>query len=229
MKRIVALLALTIALGAQAQFEKKLNTHLFLGVPFIGAQEGTVSQSIYTGYGKTPYFGGGVNYALNNKFSTQGDIRMLFTSKESGIYKLYHVTIDLQAKYNFVPADKPVSPFVIGGITLGSMHVFQKANTEVITEFTKAEDGSAVEYTQTTVEHPLIKFTMFPSLGLVAGAGVDVTYNKTIGLTFAAMYSTSNIHNNILMKQYFAENLSQFNLLYIQAGVKLSFLKSKSF
>lgn len=229
MKKLLALIALMMALGAQAQFEKKLNTHLFLGVPFIGAQEGTVSQSIYTGYGMTPYFGGGVNYALNNRLSTQGDIRMLFTSKESGIYKLYHVTIDLQAKFNFVPADKPVSPFVIGGITLGSMHVFQKANTEVVTEFTTADDGSSVEYSSLTVENPLIKFTMFPSLGLVGGAGVDLTYNKTIGLTFAAIYSTSNIHNNIMMKQYFPENLSEFNLLYLQAGVKLSFLKSKSF
>ena len=210
-----------------SQFEKKLNAHAFIGLPFIPKGEGTSSENVLNGYGQLPVFGLGANYAFNTKLSTQGDLRLLYTSKDNGVYSLFQVAIDLQMKYNFIHSDKGFSPYVIGGVSLGSVHVTQKENTEKKTEFSDYGE-SEVGLLDLEKRNPEVKLTMFPSLGLVAGAGVDFTYKKRVGLSLGLMYTTSNIHNHVLMKEYFPENESKFNYLYLQAGIKLAFLSSKS-
>ena len=133
----------------------------------------------------------------------------------------------MKYKYNIIQKDKPFSPYLIAGFTVGSVHITQKENSETQTEF---EDLGSAELTMEAVSkrNPELTFTMFPSLGIVGGLGLDYTYKQTIGLNIALMYSTSNIHNNGFMKEYFPDNESQFNFMYLQAGIKLAFLKSKN-
>jgi outer membrane protein W len=212
---------------ASAQFEKKVNTHFFLGVPFIPAGEGTPSQNVLNGYGMAPYFGIGLNYALDAKLSVQGDFRFMYNSKLNGVYALYHGTVDLQLKYNFIQKDKPLSPYVIFGVSVGSVHITQKENSEDQTEFNDLGPEELDLY-NISKRNPEIKFTMFPSIGIVGGLGIDYTYKQTVGFNVALMYSTSNIDSNGFMKEYFPDNQSQLNFAYLQVGVKLAFLRSKS-
>jgi len=226
-KYILTVTILLSSLLGMAQFEKKLNAHAFIGIPFIPKGEGTASENVLNGYASLPYFGAGLNYAFNTKLSTQGDIRFLYTSKMDGVYSLFQTAVDLQLKYNLRHSDKGLSPYLIGGISFGAVHITQKENTETKTQFDDLGE-SEVGITQIDKRNPEVKLTMFPSLGIVAGAGVDFTYKKTVGMNLAVLYSTTNIHNNVLMKEYFADNKSKFNYISIQMGIKLAFLSSKS-
>ena len=210
-------------LVARAQFEKKLNTHAFFSVPMIKSTNAVPSESVLEGYGKVPYIGFGVNYAFNTKASIQGDVRFLRASKLSGVYTLSHIAFDWSFKYNIIHSDKPVSPYVMLGFNTGIVHLSQKENSETKEEFEQGED-SEVSVVQVEKRNPEIKFTMI-NAGITAQAGVDFTFQDNFGANIGLVYQTNNIHNHVLLKEFFPENDSKFNFLMIQAGVKFSFLQ----
>lgn len=211
---------------SHAQFERKLNTHAYLAVPFLQKSNNVRSESIFENYGSTPYLGFGLNYAFNTKLSAQIDLRFLYTSKLENVYSISHTSLDWQLKYNIVHNDKPFSPYGIFGFNTGTLYLVQKENSEENNTF-EQKDGENVKLIRVEKRNPEIKFTMFPSIGILVGVGLDMTFKKRIGINIGALYQTSNIHQHVLLDEFFPENSSTFNFVMIQAGIKFSFLQAK--
>ena len=212
---------------AEAQFENKVNTHASIGIPVFPSQTGDVaSEEIFVGYSSLPSFSFGLNYAFNTKVSFQSDLRVMYTSKTS-VYSITDVTVDLMLKYNFVHSDKLFSPYIIGGVNIGTLYLVQKEHEE----FQPGGEPASPEDTHNDgviVRQPETKFTIFPAIGVTGGLGVDFTVKKKIGLFVNGLYTMNNAANHVLVKESFPNNHSNWGYFLFQVGVKFSFLKSRS-
>jgi hypothetical protein len=229
MKNIYYLLffGLVFTYQVSAQFENKVNTHASIGVPIFSPETGDVaSEEVFAGYSSLPSFSFGLNYAFNTKFSFQSDLRLMYTTKTS-VYSITDVTVDLMLKYNFVHSDKLFSPYIIGGMNIGTLYLVQQEHDE----YQPGREPASVEDTQNngvTVSQPETKFTIFPAIGITGGVGVDFTLKKKVGLFVNGLYTMNNAANHVLVKESFPNNYSTWGYFLFQVGVKFSFIKSKS-
>lgn len=226
MKRItnLFLLAMVLPFIANAQMEHKLTGIVSIGAPLIKAAGSVSAENIFYGYKAIPYLGIAVLYNSSTHFGIGGSLRQLYTTKPN--YGISHTSLGLLLKYNILPSDKKISPFVNAEFSTGYMMISQKANT--ITEQPPAvEDKTHVIVKDWERNYPEIK-TGFGTYGVLLGVGVDFTLKLRYGLFVSANYYLSDAHKTGAFKGFFEENKSTFNFLLMQAGVKFSFGKSKS-
>ena len=226
MKRIsyLFLLAIVLPFTANAQMEHKFTGLVSIGVPLIKSAGNISAENIYYGYKSIPYLGVAILYNSSTHFGIGGNLRQLYTTKPN--YEISHTSLGLLIKYNILPSDKKISPFVNAELSTGYMMISQKANT--ITEQPAAlEDKTHVIVQEWERSYPEIK-TGFGTYGAMLGIGADFTIKLKYGLFVSANYYLSDAHKTGAFKGFFEENKSTFNFLLMQAGVKFSFGKSKS-
>lgn len=229
MRKYIFYCLLVIPIAAHSQFENRLNLYVSIGtIPFQPDSE-IQSESIFQGYRSTPYLHAYLGYSLNRKLSMGGSLRQIVTSKEN--YLLSNTCIGYGVKYNFLPFDKPISPFIYTEAGINYTFVSQSQNTQVI-QYSTSTDPTSITVEETTLQEPEIQLNIFPSLSAIIAVGAEFTLKsirkKNLGLYLMCGYSASNTAEKNSVKENFPNNTSQFNYFLISAGVRFSFIQRKS-
>lgn len=227
--QLIKISALIIVLGLSSfttsfgQLENKVTAYVFLGVPLFPSAGSIQGQNIYNGYAPIPYLGLGLNYNLNSRLAIGANIKQLYTTKSN--YTLSNSNLGVGVKFNFVPMDKPISPFVSVEGNLGYLTVSQKANST--TETVTNSDPNQVLITSQVRNYPEIK-TGFSTFGVMMGAGVDFTLKLKYSFFVSLNYLITDASTTFTSQQNFADNTSKFQFFMPQVGVRFSFLRKKS-
>jgi hypothetical protein len=209
--------------NSYAQFEHKMTAYVFVGVPFFKKAGDIQGQNIFNGYSPIPALGFGINYNLSTKLSIGANINQLITKKAN--YTLSNTNVGVGVKYNFVPMDKKISPFVYMEGNMGYLIVSQKANSTW--EYPVVNDPNHVEFVKQLHNYPKQNIPI-TYLGAMVGVGLDFTLKLKYGLFVSANYMFTNASNTVTCVQNFEDNTSKFNFIMIQTGLRFSFGKSKS-
>ncbi len=233
MKKYILLIALALGtFAAQAQFENKLTGYAYFGLPFYGKAPATESPStqMLTGYKPVPYLGVGALYSFNTKFSAGVNLRGMTTYKnfgDNGRFQMSDFGMNLVLKYNIIHNDKPISPFIQleagGGIT----RLVQDSATVNVSSPADLDPEHIAYEGEQQLKLPRITNNYFTQ-SVMIGAGVDFVIKQKYGVFVSANYLLNNADRNSQLQEDFPENESKLNFLMIQAGIKFSFLKSKS-
>lgn len=227
MKRIL-LISIVLAAGfaSNAQFENKLNAIAYTGLPLFSKEDGGQAfKNVFNGYKPLPYIGFGMDYAFNLKFAIGPSVRFLYNSKSN--YKIPNTTIGLEAKYNFVPNDKKISPFIVSEVNVSYLSITQ--NTFYETTSTEVQE-SPQEVTQTGTikeyKERSIKLSNVP--GLTVGLGSDFTLKQKYGMFVSFNYMMTGAHNQAKLLEVYPDNTSKYSYFLIKLGFKFGFLRSNS-
>lgn len=221
--KLLILFLILFPVAGYSQLEHKVTAQVSLGLPLIKKAGPVNAENIFYGYKKLPYVGFGVMYNNSVHFSMGGMLRQLYTKKD--FYSLSHTSLGLVAKYNFIPSDKKMSPFVTAELNTGYVVLSQKPNSTI--EYPKVTDQAHVAIVEQERKYPEIK-TGFATFGALAGVGVDFTLKLKYKLSFSANYFVSDAAKNPGITVSFPENTSKLRFLLLQTGFSFSFGKSKS-
>ena len=217
------ILILIVATNAIAQLENKASISVSFGVPFIKSAGSIQAENIYYGYGKVPVLKVGLQYNINHKLGVGPVVGQFYSTKPN--YKLTVTSFGLGVKYNIIPFDKKVSPFIYFEGNLNYVTVSQKANSTQ--ENPVQDDKEQIRIKTQTRNYPEIQ-TGFSSLGAIAGVGIDFTLNKKYTVFVGANYYTTNAAKTYTSRNNFEDNTSKLQFLMAQLGLRFSFGQKKS-
>lgn len=225
MKKIIliSLLIINASIG-YSQLERKFAITAAIATPVYSSAGDIQSENIFAGYSSIPGVRVGLQYNINHYFGFGPVISQYFGTKQN--YSLNTSQFGLAFKYNILPFDKTISPFISMEADLNYITVSQKANS--VTE--KPAAGSDVEQIVITSQvhnYPEIK-TGFASTGVIIGAGTDFTLKKKYTLFVAANYVFTNSSNTYTSTSLFPENESSLNFMLYQIGMRFAFGQSKT-
>ena len=131
MRYSLLILLLGASLLAHGQFENRLNLYTGLGIIPFKPDEQVQTESVFQGYRTVPFLHAYLGYSINRKVALGGTFRQIITSKEN--YLLSNSMIGFGVKYNFIPYDKPISPFAYADFGINYTYISQQQNTQTIT------------------------------------------------------------------------------------------------
>jgi len=220
---------LLISSSAMAQFENRINLYAGLGVVPFQPDAQVQTETIFQGYRSVPFFHGYLGYSVNRKLALGGTFRQLITSKDN--YVLSNSMIGFGIKYNFIPFDKSISPFVYADLGVNYTYLSQQQNTKTI-KVEPTDNPSDVTVDEITLQEPELQLNIFPSFSAMIGAGAEFTIKrirkKNLGLFLFGGYSLSNTASKNNVTELFTRNNSEFNYFLICGGLRFSFLQRKS-
>lgn len=223
---LFSLFAYATAFG---QFEQRLNLYVGIGITPFQPDQLIQTETIFQGYRTTPVLHTYVGYALNRKLAMGGSLRQIVTSKNN--YLLTNTCVGYGTKYNFIPFDKPVSPFVYAEVGINYTFLSQAANSQVVA-FPPPGNPIDILVTNATLQEPEIQVNIFPSASALLGAGAEFTLKrvrkKSLGFFVFGGYVFSSTARAKNVLEYFPRNESKFNYPFICAGARFSFLQRKS-
>lgn len=229
MKHSLLILLLAASLLAHGQFENRLNLYTGLGIIPFEPDETPQTESVFQGYRTVSFLHAYLGYSINRKVALGGTFRQLVTSKEN--YLLSNSMIGFGVKYNFIPYDKPISPFAYADFGINYTYISQQQNTQTIA-VEPSDDPTAITVSEVTLQEPEIQLNVFPSFSTLIGIGAEFTLNnvrkKNIGFFLFTGYSISNTADQNNVKEIFPKNTSQFNYFLICGGLRFSFLQRKT-
>lgn len=229
MRKIVFILVcLLVSTYCSAQFESKLNALVFIGMPrYTPEDSGPSFQNVFNGYKPYPYLGFGLDYAFNNKLSAGVNIKLIRPLKDN--HKILNSNLGLGLKYNFVPSDKTLSPFVHAEFNFSSILIDVEGYEESFDEVEGyQEDASQPTYLGSNSEVSNSTTTLSPVLGYMVGLGTDITLKQKYSLWVSLNYFATDAHNHAKLVETHPENTSKFSFIVLKVGIKLGFLRSKS-
>ena len=228
MKKLLLIIsAVFISSLATAQLENKGNIYLQLGFPVFEEATANPSESIFTGYNSVPYFGAYALYSFNSRLHAGGSLKILVTNKTN--YSFSNTSFGAVFKYNILPVDRAISPFVLVEGNINYSYVSQTESTLTVTSIEQGEDEEII-VDQVEYEQPEIKVGVFPVLGAYASVGVEFTpgsANKNLGFFLSGDYYLNNVHTQDVIVEKFPNNVSEFSYWSISVGVRISFLRQK--
>lgn len=229
MRYSLLILLLAASLLAHGQFENRLNLYTGLGIIPFEPDESLQTESVFQGYRTVPFLHAYLGYSINRKVALGGTFRQIITSKEN--YLLSNSMIGFGMKYNFIPYDKPISPFAYADFGINYTYLSQQQNTQTIA-VEPSDDPTAITVSEVTLQEPEIQLNIFPSFSALFGVGAEFTLNnvrkKNIGFFLFTGYSISNTADQNNVKEIFPKNTSQFNYFLICGGLRFSFLQRKT-
>lgn len=229
MRYSLLILLLGASLLAHGQFENRLNLYTGLGIIPFKPDEQVQTESVFQGYRTVPFLHAYLGYSINRKVALGGAFRQIVTSKEN--YLLSNSMIGFGVKYNFIPYDKPISPFAYADFGINYTYISQQQNTQTITS-EPSEDPTEITVNEVTLQEPEIQLNVFPSFSALIGVGAEFTLNnvrkKNIGFFLFTGYSISNTADQNNVNEIFPKNTSQFNYFLICGGLRFSFLQRKT-
>ncbi len=237
MRPIVFFIAIVISLLAssvQAQFGRKATISGFVGTMVTGNEKvntsSTTSQDIFGSYKPGIVVGGALFYNVTKLLAVGARARYVNTSKTD--YSINQFTIGVDGKFNFLPSDKKLSPYIVAEANLSLTGVNQTANVTPTNPASSIYDpGGNPKYitvTQVDTYYPTASVSFVPLLGYAAGAGLDIRVSEAVGAFVQVDYSSSLAKNQGTIKKYFPNNTSNFSYILISAGLKFNLFKSTS-
>ena len=208
---------------AMAQMENKVTLSASLALPMFKSAGEIQGENIYNGYGMLPSVRVGLQYNLNARFGLGPVLSQVYSSKPN--YTLTQTSFGLGLKYNILPSDKKISPFVYVEGDLCYVTIAQKANS--VQENPSVDDKEHIKLIGQTRNYPEIK-TGFSSLGAIVGIGSDFTVKSKYTLFLAVNYVLTNAASTYTSKNNFEDNTSKLQYLMPQIGIRFSLGKKKS-
>jgi len=225
--RTILLLMLLFPAAAMAQLENKGNIYIQVGFPVFEAAGQNPSESIFTGYATVPYLGVYTMYSFNSRMQAGGAIKILVTSKTN--YSLSNTSFGAVFRYNILPIDRTISPFVMVEGNINYTYISQKESNITITDLESAGDEDVV-LTRIEFQQPEINVGVFPVFGAYASVGTDITpgsSNKNFGMFLSVDYYLNNVSGQDIIIEKFPNNTSEFNYWSVSLGVRISFIRKK--
>jgi len=223
------LVLMAASLLAHGQFENRLNLYTGLGIIPFEPDAQVQTESVFQGYRTVPFLHAYLGYSINRKVALGGTFRQIITSKEN--YLLSNTLIGFGVKYNFIPFDKPISPFAYADFGINYTYISQQQNTQLITP-EPSTDPTEITVNEFMLQEPEIQLNVFPSFSALVGVGVEFTVKnvrkKNLGFFLLTAYSISNTADKNNVQEIFTKNTSQFNYFLICGGLRFSFLQRKS-
>jgi outer membrane protein W len=203
-----------------------LNTYAYTGLPLFSKDKGGEAfRNVFKGYKPLPYIGFGLDYSFNLHFSIGPTIRFLYNSKSN--YKIPNTTIGLEAKYNFLPNDKKISPFVVAEFNSSYMSISQNAFSE-ITNLELVQNSEEVKAVQVLKEYKEKSVKLNNVSGICMGIGSDFMVKQKYGMFVSINYMATSAHNQAKLKEIYPDNESKYSYFLIKFGLKFGFLRSNS-
>ena len=128
---------------------------------------------------------------------------------------LFNISIGVCPKYYLLPSKK-WNPYIFAGLSINSTHAKYTNNWY--------QDADKVNYLSPddTPYNPFLEKNT--GLGFTPGIGLEYSISDKLKLTFASGYYLILLNEDNFPNLYVTEN---FNAFFLQAGVRLSFLKTK--
>jgi hypothetical protein len=228
-KLLIILLAGILTNSAHAQFENRINLYIGLGITPFAPDQSIQTKSIFNGYRTIPFFQAYLGYSINRNFSVGGTFRQLVTTKDN--YLLSNTSIGPALKFNFLPYDKAISPFIYVEIGVNYTYLAQSQNTRVV-QIPPSTDPKEIQINEVAVREPELQLNIFPTFSSLFGAGVEFNIKKNrkknFGLFLMGGYSLSTTAESNQVKENFSQNDSALNNFVISGGLRFSFLRKKS-
>jgi len=220
-----------LPLSVLGQFERKVSVYAFVGGDgFSGNLNRNLTerpQNMFAKYHPAPAVGVAAFYALDGHLSVGGSLKAFLTSKTAS--RLFQSSIGADIKYNILPSDKKISPYVIGEINLSFNSIKQNNYVEDITPPNGANSSNTVQITDYKVQYTAFNLIFIPAFGTFFGGGLDVKLKETLHFFGQVGYNSSFIKGNSLLKNVYASNNSNLSFLNISVGVRLNLFQKKTF
>ena len=229
MRRFIILaFVCTISINGFSQFENKVHTSVFLGLPrYSPKQSGPTFQNVFNGYKPLPFLGVGLEYAFNTKLSFGANLKFIAPTKEN--HRILTGNLGLGLKYNLTPSDRAISPFIYSEMNFSHIIINIDGYTE---SFSEVEDYSADETHATPTNWESIveesETVLSPVLGYMVGVGLDFTLAKKYGMWVSINYLGTDAHNHANVATTYQQNTSKYAFFVLNVGFKFGFLQSKS-
>lgn len=228
MKRLILIFLSVFAIHAFAQFENKLTASAFLAIPkYTPENGGATFQNVFNGYKAIPFVGGGIDYSFNTHMSIGGNVKLMFPSKD--FHSIINTNLGVSLKYNILPNDKPVSPFIYTELNFSHIILEIKGYDA---SFTSVEAPDRIEGNVTPYNYEYSispsQTLLSPVLGYMIGVGTDFTMMKKVGIWVSINYMATDAHNHAEVAINYPDNISKYSFFVLKLGVKFGFLQSKS-
>jgi len=169
-------------------------------------------------------------YNVTKNFAVGGRARYLNVSKTN--VNVNQLTIGVDGKYNFLPSDKKISPYLVAEANFSLEGVKQTQNNQVAypNPGYSSPNGNSVDapVSQINYYYPSVNVSFIPMLGYSVGGGVDIRLRETVGAFIQIDYSSTFAKNKEIIKKNFPNNTSNFSYALLSVGLKFNLFKSKS-
>ena len=234
LSNIFYLLSLTIIcpLSVMGQFERKVSVYASVGVSGFSKNQTNIGNNnepnVLIGYKASPTVGVAAFYALDGHLSVGGSLRFLWATKSQ--YRVFANTIGAEIKYNIIPADKKISPYVFfeGNLSFNSVKQANYVETRTYPNSTNAGSNDTAQVTTQHITYQAVNLKFVPAFGMFFGGGVDIKVKETLNFFVQAGYNTTYLKGNNLVKDNFNPN-SNLSYLNVSVGVRLNLFQKKSF
>lgn len=228
MKKLTLIFTLSLlSLFAMAQLENKGNIYIQVGMPVFEDAGQNPAESIFAGYNTVPYFGGYAFYSFNSRMHAGGSLKVLVANKTN--FSLSNTSFGAVFRYNILPIDRTISPFVMVEGNINYTYISQKESNITITDLEVSGDEDVV-LTRIEYQQPEINVGVFPVFGAYASIGTDITpgsSNKNFGMFLSVDYYLNNVSSQDIIMEKFPNNTSEFKYWSVSLGVRISFIRKK--
>lgn len=216
---------------ATAQFERKVSLYVNTGIAvFPGSekinQQNGQATNIFGAYKPAPMLGGAILYAIDGHFSAGGSIRAMRSVKPYS--SILVNSVGGIVKYNIIPSDKKISPYVFFEGNLSFVSIAQKSHNS---SFTPSNQGNSDTIPVSTINTTYTTFNVLfaPTFGIYSGGGVDIQVSEAFNLFVQLGYNECFARNTRLIRDNFSSNSSNLSYWNAAIGVRLNLFKKKTF
>jgi len=229
----ISVFCLLASANVQAQFGRKATVSAFVGTMLTGGDHlssGGQSQDIFGGYHPGIVVGGALFYNIT-KLAAVG-VRARYVNVSKTDYTVNQLTVGLDGKFNFLPSDKKLSPYLVAEANVSFVGVSQSSNDKVTYPASSygSPDGNPkyAPVTQINYAYPTTTVSFVPMVGYAAGAGLDIRIKEAIGAFVQVDYCNTFAKNQKTIKEYFPNNTYNFHYVLVSVGLKFNLFKSTS-
>jgi len=211
------------------QFERKVAVYASVGYSGFSQNKKSTNdaQNALSDYKSGQTLAVSAFYALDGHLSIGGSLRFLLAEKS--YYTIFSNTLGASVKYNIIPSDKRVSPYVFFEGNLGYNSLKQNSHSSTVTVAVPGADPGSIKYIQTTTNYQSVSSKFVPSFGIFFGGGADIKVHETLHFFVQAGYNTTYLKNNSTINSHFNNPNSNLSYLNISVGVRLNLFQKKTF
>ena len=227
----MAFIAFIFPFTVMGQFERKVSVYAFVGASgFSGnlsRDSSGLPKNMFGKYNPAPTVGVAAFYALDGHLSVGGSLKLLLTEKTAS--RLFQSTLGADIKYNILPSDKRISPYILfeGNISFSSIK--QNNYVEDLPVPSSANGSGNVSISDYQVRYTSYNLFFVPAVGTFFAGGVDVRLKESLHVFGQVGYNTTFIKGNSLLKGVYPTNNSNLSYANISVGVRLNLFQKKSF
>ena len=180
-------------------------------------------KNIFGGYAPGLMIGAGLWYKSTPRIFFGLNGGFLITQRESNSLNL--IKMGLLAKFNFLDPYKYIlSPYIIGGINVSFLNIFQSRQVKEFYPQDTSLFGDGVKTVKVERNYNQLEMYMSPIVGPVFGGGFETKISNKISLFFQATIETS-FGTNSQFRDKYPDNQSLLSYTSFQAGTTIRLFK----